>query len=67
MDGLKQLEEYHYQYAQVIEDIIKEPRSNEQLVSLCESTVRYLRQSGDILSKYNDKIETFMGLMYRLP
>ena len=67
MDGLKQLEKYNYEYAQVIEEIIKQPRSNEQLISLCESVVRYLRQSGDLLSDYNDKIDVFVGAMYKLP
>lgn len=67
MDGLKQLEKYNYEYTQVIEEIVKQPRSNEQLISLCESVVRYLRQSGDLLSDYNDKIDVFVGAMYKLP
>jgi len=67
MQKLKEIEKDNFEYADIIEELIAVPRSNEQLVSLCESVVRYLRQSGQELQEYNKVIEDFKGLLYRLP
>ena len=67
MQVLKDMEQNHLEYANIIEELISVPRTNEQLVSLCESVVRYLRQSGQELALYNETIEDFKGLLYKLP
>lgn len=67
MNNLKKIEENHIKYADTIEEIIAQPRTNEQLVSLCESVVRYLRISGNEIAEYNKQIEAFTGAMYKLP
>lgn len=67
MQVLKDMEQNHLEYANIIEELISVPRTNEQLVSLCESVVRYLRQSGQELTLYNETIEDFKGLLYKLP
>ena len=67
MQKLKEIENDNFEYADIIEELIVVPRSNEQLVSLCESVVRYLRQSGQELHEYNEHVDTFIGAMYKLP
>ena len=67
MQVVKDMEQNHLEYANIIEELISVPRTNEQLVSLCESVVRYLRQSGQELTLYNETIEDFKGLLYKLP
>ena len=67
MQILIDMEQNHLEYANIIEELISVPRTNEQLVSLCESVVRYLRQSGQELALYNETIEDFKGLLYKLP
>ena len=67
MQVLIDMEQNHLEYANIIEELISVPRTNEQLVSLCESVVRYLRQSGQELALYNETIEDFKGLLYKLP
>jgi len=67
MQVLIDIEQNNLEYADIIEELISVPRTNEQLVSLCESVVRYLRQSGQELQEYNKVIEDFKGLLYRLP
>ena len=67
MQKLKEIENNNFEYADIIEELISVPRTNEQLVSLCESVVRYLRQSGQELALYNETIEDFKGLLYKLP
>jgi hypothetical protein len=67
MQKLKEIESDNFEYADIIEELIAVPRSNEQLVSLCESVVRYLRQSGQELHEYNEYVDTFIGVMYKLP
>ena len=67
MQKLKEIEKDNFEYADIIEELVAVPRSNEQLVSLCESVVRYLRQSGQELHEYNEYVDTFIGVMYKLP
>lgn len=67
MQKLKEIEKGNFEYADIIEELVTVPRSNEQLVSLCESVVRYLRQSGQELHEYNEYVDTFVGVMYKLP
>lgn len=67
MQKLKEIEHDNLEYADIIEELIAAPRSNEQLVSLCESVVRYLRQSGQELHEYNESVDAFVGAMYKLP
>lgn len=67
MQKLKEIENDNFEYADIIEELIAVPRSNEQLVSLCESVVRYLRQSGQELHEYNKYVDAFVGIMYKLP
>jgi len=67
MQKLKEIESDNFEYADIIEELIAMPRSNEQLVSLCESVVRYLRQSGQELHEYNEYVDIFVGVMYKLP
>lgn len=67
MQKLKEIESDNFEYADIIEGLIAVPRSNEQLVSLCESVVRYLRQSGQELHEYNEYVDAFVGAMYKLP
>jgi hypothetical protein len=67
MQKLKEIENDNFEYADIIEELIAVPRSNEQLVSLCESVVRYLRQSGQELHEYNEYVDAFVGAMYKLP
>ena len=67
MQKLKEIENDNFEYADIIEELIAVPRSNEQLVSLCESVVRYLRQSGQELHEYNEYVNVFVGAMYKLP
>ena len=67
MQVLKDMEQNHLEYANIIEELISVSRTNEQLVSLCESVVHYLRQSGQELALYNETIEDFKGLLYKLP
>ena len=67
MQKLKEIEKDNFEYADIIEELVAVPRSNEQLVSLCESVVRYLRQSGQELHEYNKYVDAFVGAMYKLP
>ena len=67
MQILIDIERNNLEYADIIEELIAAPRSNEQLVSLCESVVRYLRQSGQELHEYNESVDAFIGAMYKLP
>lgn len=67
MQVLIDIEQNNLEYADIIEELIAVPRSNEQLISLCESVVRYLRQSGQELHEYNEYVNTFIGVMYKLP
>lgn len=67
MQKLKEIENDNFEYADIIEELIAVPRSNEQLVSLCESVIRYLRQSSQELHEYNEYVDAFVGAMYKLP
>lgn len=67
MQKLKEIEKDNFEYADIIEELIAVPRSNEQLISLCESVVCYLRQSGQELHEYNEYVDVFVGIMYKLP
>ena len=67
MTNLKKIEQDNLRYADTIEELIAKPLTNEQLVSLCESVIRYLRLTGEELHEYNKKIEVFTEAMYRLP
>ena len=67
MEYLKQLEKEHFEYAQVIDDFLAKPRTNEQLVDLAKQMKNYLLYSGDQLKNYNEYIETFMGALSKLP
>ena len=67
MEYLKHLEEEHFEYAQVIDDFLAKPRTNEQLVDLVKQMKNYLLYSGNKLKNYNEYIETFMGALGKLP
>ena len=67
MAYLQELEKNHADYADVIEELIAEPHSNEQLVSLIERIVVYLRASSNQLHEYNEYITSFIGVMNKLP
>ena len=67
MRKLKEIEHNNFEYADIIEELVAAPRSNEQLISLCESVVRYLRQSGQELHEYNEKIKIFREVLCKLP
>ncbi len=67
MRDLKKIEQNNLRYAEVIENSIAKPRSNEQLVSLCESVIRYLRYTGKELQDYNDRLEIFIEALCKLP
>ena len=67
MRKLEQLEKEHIEYADVIEEFIARPRANGQLVDLIKQMTNYLRYAGEELHDYNEYVNTFMGLMDRLP
>ena len=67
MAYLQELEKNHTAYAGVIEELIAQPRTNEQLVDLLKQVTMYLRASSNQLHTYNEYITNFMGVMNKLP
>lgn len=67
MAYLQELEKNHTTYANVIEELIAQPHTNEQLVDLLKQVTIYLRASSNQLHTYNEYITNFMGVMNRLP
>ena len=67
MKHLEQLEKDHFEYAEVIEQFVAQPRTNGQLVDLIKQAIGYLRYSGEQLHNYNEYIDAFVGFMSKLP
>ena len=67
MAYLQELEKNHADYADVIEELINKPHTNEQLVDLLKQVVIYLRMSSNQLHEYNEYITSFIGVMNKLP
>ena len=64
---LQELEKNHTAYADVIEKLIAQSRTNEQLVDLLKQIIIYLRASSNQLHTYNEHITNFIGVMNKLP
>lgn len=67
MRKLEQLENEHLEFAEVINDFIAEPRTNGQLYDLANQIKNYLIYSSKELHEYNKYVDTFVGLMEKLP
>ena len=67
MAHLTELEKNHLNYADLIEELVEQPRTNEQLVDLVKTVATYLRASGKQLHNYNEHIDHFIGVMSKLP
>ena len=67
MRKLEQLEQDHLELAKVIEDFIAKPRTNGQLHDLANQLKNYLIYSSKELHEYNEYVNTFLGLMEKLP
>jgi len=67
MRDLKELEYITREYADAIEEIIDVPRSNEQLVDLCKSIIKYLRLNADCIKENTDRVDRLKGFLYKLP
>jgi len=67
MKKLERLEKDHYEYANILAQLITQPRTNSQLVDLIKTIIDYLKYSGDELHKYNEYIDAFVGFMSKLP
>ena len=67
MAYLQELEKNHANYADVIEELIAEPRTNGQLHDLANQIKNYLIYSSKELHEYNEYVDTFVRLMEKLP